>query len=235
MAVLRASRDPSLATAVVLDLGDLRRQADAIRESAVAEAARILEAARAERERLVATARAEGFAAGQAEGRAAGLEQGRAEGRAEALAAHRAALDALAAKWEGVLAQFLADREHLMTQARSDLVRLAVALGRRVTRRTIAHDPGVVAAQVETVLAAAAKPTRLTVRVHPEDEALAREALPTLLARFTGVEGADLVTDASLERGSCVANTRGGGEIDASIPTQLDRIAAALLPGEGAA
>ena len=38
--------------------------------------------------------------------------------------------------------------------------------------------------------------------------------------------------DPKLERGSCIARTPGGGVIDASIRTQLDRIAEVLLPGD---
>ena len=40
----------------------------------------------------------------------------------------------------------------------------------------------------------------------------------------------DLVTDATVGRGSCVARTLGGAAIDASVATQLDRLVRELMP-----
>jgi valyl-tRNA synthetase len=70
----------------------------------------------------------------------------------------------------------------------------------------------------------------MAVAVHPDDEPLAREALPELATRLAAAAHVEVASDASLERGSCIARTGSGGMIDASIRTQLGRIVEALLP-----
>ncbi|HYE62878.1 MAG TPA: FliH/SctL family protein [Phycisphaerales bacterium] len=223
--------------AIVLDLGDLTRQGEQVRAHALKEAEAILARAQQERQRLLASAKEEGIRQGHAEGLARGLEEGRKKGYDAAVAERRHQLDTLAAGWGAALAQFEAERDRMLLEAREDLVRLAVMLGERVTRRKIETDPQVVASQLESVLSLFAKPTRLTVTISTEDEVLAREVLPDLMARYPAAQHVDLRIDPALARGSCAGTTSGGGRIDASIPTQLDRIARALLPsgGEGGA
>jgi flagellar assembly protein FliH len=231
MAVIRqAQADRIVKDAIVLDLGDLSRQGELIRARAQEQAEAILAEARAERERLLASAHAEGFARGHAEGMAKGIEEGTTQGREAAAAERRQELDALLRGWTEALRAFEQERDRLLREAREDVLRLAVMMGERITRRKIEVDPQVVVAQLEAVLALLAQPTRLSIAVNPEDEALAKEALPGLLDRFTCARHADLRADPSLPRGSCAATTQGGGRLDASIPTQLERMVAALLP-----
>ncbi len=220
----------SLHGAVPLDLGDLRLRAERLQAEAQAAAGRIIEAAREERARIVAGAAEEGRAAGHAEGLAAGLEEGRATGREEAFAAAAERLESLADAWEGALARLEADREAMVLDARDDVIRFAAELAARVTRRAIDVEPRRVVDQVAHALGLVMDPTRLVVRVHPEDEPLVGEALPGLVRRLRHGAHAELVADDTLERGSCVIET-GRGRIDASIGAQLDRIAHALLPG----
>jgi flagellar biosynthesis/type III secretory pathway protein FliH len=91
----------------------------------------------------------------------------------------------------------------------------------------------VVQVQLETVLSLLSQPTRLSISVNPEDAALARESLPALMARFSAAQHVDVKPDPTLTRGSCIGTTSGGGMLDASIPTQLDRMIQALMPGPG--
>lgn len=216
--------------AIVLDLGDLTRQGDVLRARAKRDAEIILEQAARERARIIAGAREEGHATGLAEGRLEGHKQGLAEGRAAALAERRSHLTTLEQSWNAALAELTAGRERLLQDARADLVRLALTIATRVTRRTYEHDPAVVGALLAAALETISRPTRLVVRVNPEDDANAREALPALMATLTQVEHVDLRPDATLKRGSCVVSTTDGGEVDSSIGVQLDRISRALLP-----
>ncbi|CAG0999504.1 V/A-type H+/Na+-transporting ATPase subunit E [Phycisphaerales bacterium] len=235
MAVLRMGEAMrTTAGAVVLDLGDLKRQGEAIRARSQAQAEEIVRDAHREREALIAGAREEGRAEGMRAGREDGMRAGREEGKAAAVAERRAALQALEKSWSDALAEFVRMREHLMIEARSDIVRLALEIAQRVTRRKVDADPGVVGELLGAVLALITRPTRLSVRLHPEDEPLAREVLPALLESLSHVEHVELRPDPSLPKGSCIARTPTGSEIDASVTTQLDRIASALLP-EGSA
>lgn len=216
--------------AIVLDLGDLTRQGDELRARARRDAAGILEQAAKERAALLAGAREEGYAAGLAAGLAEGRAKGHAEGLAAALAERKPGLEALERSWHAALGAFVADRERLVQDAKADLVRLALAIATRVTRRTYEHDTATVGALLESALAAVTKPTRLVVRVCPRDEAEAREALPALMAGLARVEHVEVRGDDALAPGSCIVATGEGGEVDASIGVQLDRIARALVP-----
>ncbi|MEX2219894.1 MAG: FliH/SctL family protein [Phycisphaerales bacterium] len=235
MALIRQATAKTMAReAVVLDLGDLAAQGELLKTRARAEADQIVAAARAERERLLSGAaeqgRKEGFARGHEEGRRAGAEQG----RREAIAASDEALRGLEEAWLGALASFEADRDRMLLEGRQEVVRVAALVAELVTKRALALDPSVVADQLGAVLAMVVRPTRLTVSVHPEDEAIVRDALPGLAAKLAGASHVEFIGDASLERGSCVARSGSGGVIDASIGTQLERIAEVLLPATNA-
>lgn len=233
MAVLRMNSSfRAASSAVVLDLGDLKRQGDDLRANAQREALEIVDAARREHTLLVEGGREQGHALGQKEGFDQGYEKGLEEGRAAALLERRAELGNLEKAWQSNLAQFLIAREDLLERARLETVQLALEIARRVTRRALEHDPAVVTEQLRTALAAATSGSRLFIRVSTQDEQLAREALPGLLPTQNSSDHVELRGDPTLPAGSCLVGTSGGGEIDASIETQLDRIARALLNEE---
>lgn len=231
MALIRQTQlGDALKSAIVLDLGDLRRQAEAIKAAARAEADQILAAAREERRVLVEHA----ADAGRAEGLARGLEEGRARGADEARSATVAEmqprLEALRAAWEAALNEFAARRDEMLTQARGDILRLAAQAAELVTRRRVELDGGAALAQLEAALSLLVGRSRVVVRVHPDDKRLFQSALKELAGRFENAAHAAIATDDSLSPGSCIVGTPAGGEIDASIDTQLERIVEAILP-----
>lgn len=231
MALIRKSVAETLSReAIVLDLGDLVRQGEQIKARARAEADRILAEAQAERQRLIADAaevgRQEGFARGVEEGR----KQGEAAGRDAALGEWREKLIALESGWTQALAAFESERERMLLEAKQDIVELAATVARLVTKRAVTLDPGSVADQVAAVLALLTRPTRVVLAVNPADAPIVREALPSLAQRFTAAAHVEIATDEQVSRGGCIARTA-GGTIDATIDTQLERIAEALLPG----
>jgi flagellar assembly protein FliH len=233
MALIRQSNAATMARdAVVLDLGDLRRQGEIIKLRAREEAERIVADARAERERLLKTAAEEGRAAGVARGIEEGRKKGEDSGKSAAMAEFKLRLEALEKGWSGALAGFEAMREQLMVDARHEVVRLAVRIGELVTKRAVAANPDAAADQVAALLTTLMRPTRAVVSVHPDDRAAVEQALPALAARIAAAQHVELIADDSLSRGSCLLRAAGGGEIDGTIGTQLERIAAALLPGE---
>lgn len=230
MPVIRHHNPATSRSALVLDLGDLKRQAEAVADAMRAQADDIIAKAQAERERLLSGAAEEGRAAGHAQGLAAGLAEGREAGRAEALEQTRTLVDALAMAWSGSLAAFEKLRDGLLCESRADLVRLSVAIAERVTKRTIDADPRVVEGQLEAALRFVTGPTRLVIRVHPEDLASAESVLPELIRRLGESCHTRIVAEGGLARGSVVVDTD-KGRVDASIDGQLDRLVEALLPG----
>lgn len=231
MAVIkRADADTHLCGRVTLNLGDLDHRGRMICEAAAAEAERIVNEAHAERRRLIERAEAEGRAAGHAEGFEQGLTEGRERGRADAVAEYRERLSDVDASWAAAMQEFIAQRQSLLSEARRGALDLALAIAERVVHRQIELDPTVALDQVEAVLGLVTTPATLIVRLHPNDEPLVAEALPSLHAALADGTHVRLEPDASLPRGSCVARTLGGSSINADISTQLDRIARDLLP-----
>ncbi len=231
MAVIRHSAAQAyMKEAVVLNLGDLAQQAARLKVAAQAEADRIVAGARAERERILAGGREEGRVRGVEEGRATGLAQGRKEGHAGALAEARPRLAALDAAWAESLAAFGTLRAELQQEGAQEVVRLALEIASRVVKRAIAADPSIVQEQVAAALHLAMSTGRVVVRINPEDEPFVREALPRLSERLGDASNVVIEKDPALERGSCRVRGAGGSWIDATVRTQLDRIAAAILP-----
>lgn len=231
MALLRQSEAQRIAgDAIALDLGDLARQGDALMARARAQAAALLEQAQQQRAAVMRgieeQARKDGFETGNREG----FEAGRLSGHAQALAESKAKLETLQQAWGKALADFEVQRAAMLEDAREDVLQLAVMLAQRVVKRAIKVDPTLVQDQLIATLAMVARPTALTVAVHPEDETLTRESLATLAISMDSAKHATLATDSGLARGSCVVRTTGGGMLDASVDAQLKRIAEALLP-----
>lgn len=245
MAIIKHNQAVDVArSAVVLDLGDLRRQGAIILQAARDQAAAIVAEARAERERIMAGAAETGRSEGLSQGRAEGLDSGQVEGRAAAIAEVRPRLELIETAWSNALGEFESTRTSMLRAAEVDLIRLALAIATRVTKRQVQVDPSIVVEQVRAVLGVISRPTALVVRVHPDDSPLLEAAMPSLKARIAAASEVELVQDQSIERGSCIAEMRGvagrsssepaaasGGEVDATIGTQLQRIAEVLLPG----
>ncbi len=216
-------------SAIVLDLGDIQRQGEALRDEAQREAERIVEEARRERERLISDARDVGLEQGRTEGLERGRAEGIEQGRAEAMEAGRGEIEGLIQSWGDALDAFEFARDSLLVGARADVLRLALAIAERVVKRVVEAAPDVVEEQLEEALKIVLNPTRLVIRVHPEDRAVAGDVAPRLMERLHGAAHCDLVDDDGLPRGSCVVRTE-RGEVDARIDTQLERLIGALAP-----
>ncbi|MEM6459846.1 MAG: FliH/SctL family protein [Planctomycetota bacterium] len=230
--VKQTNAKPLIREAVVLDLGDLGRQAARLREAAEAKARAILEDARAEAARITAGAEKVGYEKGHAEGLVEGTEAGRAAGHAEALAAGAERVEQTTAAFDEVAAAWAEHRAAMHREAREAVLRFAVKFAQRVTHRVVEVDPAVAADQVASALSSVLEPTDVRLKVHPDDRASVAEVLPDLLAGLNHLRDVELVDDAEVGRGGCVLCLR-GGEVDASIDTQVRRLTELLLPGGG--
>ncbi len=228
MALIKHSDSDVLAReAVVLDLGDLTRQAQQIIADAQDRAEQIIADAKQDRKRMINGAHEKGFAEGHTEGIDAGHREGLEKGCEQALVDHSERLETLEKSWNEALHEFDERRGRMLDDARTDVLRLAMTIARRVTHAIVDHDESVAQAQLEKALTHTLEPTRLVIRVHASDEALVTASAPGLLARFARSAHAEIVADDSLSQGDCVVHTD-TGEIDARIDAQLDRIANSL-------
>jgi len=116
----------------------------------------------------------------------------------------------------GELAQF---RPRLRHEAEGDMIRLSLAIARRILRREMSVDPGAMHGLVLGALEKLQSQEITRVRVHPSQvapvDACLREAVPG-----TRVE---VIGDPAREAGSMVFETT-HGNLDASIDCQLQEI-----------
>lgn len=215
--------------AVVLDLGDIQRQADAVLDRARREAERILAEARTEAQQLIDGASEAGHEKGFQQGSETGREQGRRDGREEVIESLKPQFEQLIVNWEKALERWEQDREEMLLSAREDVLAFAFALGQKLTHRIIERDPTVVQDQLAEALSLLIRPSAVTITINPADREHVEEVLNHLVTVCGTCEHAELRDDAGVSRGGCILRTS-GGEIDATIDTQLDRIAESLLP-----
>jgi flagellar assembly protein FliH len=216
--------------AIVLDMADLRRQADRMREAARQEADRIIAEAKSMAAALVKSAEAEARARGLEQGTRQGIEQGQRSGHAEALARSQAQLQQLQQGWLAAAQAWDDQRAAMDRDARQAILELGVLFARKVVHRTIDVDVRVVVEQVTEALRYVMRPTDVTIAIHPLDRPVLEEAMPQLAAGLPNLTHVRLVDDEATGRGGCTV-TYGQGRIDATAETQLQRLVELLLPG----
>jgi flagellar assembly protein FliH len=110
-------------------------------------------------------------------------------------------------------------RRLLRREAEEDLVKLAIAIARRVIRRELTTDPEAILGLVKAAFEKVDAREVFRVRVHPADAAL----LETALRERAAPDRVEIVADRSLERGAVILETA-RGNLDASAETQLIEI-----------
>lgn len=149
----------------------------------------------------------------------AGKKEGRAEGERSGLAAGAAAVQPVLERLTASIAELTSFRARFRRDSEPELLRLALAVARKILRRELTVDPhslmGILKAALETINQSEV----LCVRVAPEDA-------PVMAGRLSGLglpDAVEVIADRTLERGSVVLDTR-RGQVDASIQTQLAEI-----------
>lgn len=216
-----------------LDLRDIAAQAEALRLAARQEAERILVQARAQAEELQRQAHQEGYAVGHAQG----LAEGRSQGHEAALTEERERLQTQAALLLTTLStlvqEFDSRRESLHTQAKRDLVTLAIAIAKRVANRLAQIEelaPQMAAEACGEAVALVGEAAQVLVRVHPADAAAVAEMTKELAETFHACRHVRLAEDDSIERGGVRVETP-DCEVDATLSGRIDRIADELVTG----
>jgi flagellar biosynthesis/type III secretory pathway protein FliH len=215
---------------IVLDLGDLKRQATRMIAAAEQEAERILATAREAATDEANRIRVEAEAIGRTEGEQAGRAEGERSGHAEAMVAASTSLGELQEAWTSSLITWSQHQAADLAAAREDVVALALAIAERVVHRTIACDPDVAVRQTAAALDLLAEARAVRVSVNAEDRARIDEALPELVRALSGDARVQLVDDERVTPGGVIVHS-GDGVIDARIAVQIERIAEALVPG----
>jgi flagellar assembly protein FliH len=142
----------------------------------------------------------------------------RAEGEAHAKQQAQAELQPVLQKLAASIHECGELRGRLREQAESDLVRLAIAIARRVVGREVQTDPEAITGLVKASLDKLRVQEVLRVRLNPAHKSQVAECL----ARF-GATHVEVLGDPACEAGAVVFETS-RGNLDASVETQLREI-----------
>jgi len=222
-----------LKDALVLDLGDVSRQAQRLRESANTEARRILEDAQNRAEKISSQLHDDSEKMGYQEGLEKGLVQGREkgiqEGRAESLEHASGEFEKIQQAWMAAVEFLENHREELDQEIHRSVLDFAVLFSEKVVHQVIRVDEKVIEDQLAAALSYVLRPVDLSVRVCPEDLIALEEVMPDLMRKFPQAKHIDLVEDPSVSRGGCVLSY-GQGRIDATVETQMQRLIDLIRP-----
>lgn len=130
-----------------------------------------------------------------------------------------ARIDPVLARLARTIADLGQERVKVLATADQDIVKLAIAIARRVLRRELTVDPESLTGIVKAALERIASQETQRIRVNPEDA--------DCVERHLNASGAppriEVCGDASLERGSVIFETA-RGSLDASVSAQLSEI-----------
>jgi flagellar assembly protein FliH len=147
--------------------------------------------------------------------RQAAFEEGKQKARQEGAAELAAALDRLAQK----LPEVAGLRTRIYKQSETDIVKLALAVARRILHRELTTDPETIQGLVHAALQRIQNRDIAKVRVYPAGA----DALKASLARLGAAPAIPVVADPTLKLGDLLFETS-LGELDASVGTQLQEV-----------
>lgn len=220
--------------ATPLSFVDLEQQAARIIETARRRAADDAREAVRSAGAEIARQREEAYRAGLEEGRAAGLAEVRAQAEqriATELDAERSNLRLIQDALRAAIVEFEAQRHRLHADAESGVIRLALAIARRVCELHVGRNEDAAAPIARRLIDMARHAADIELRVNPADYRALADVGKHAAAPGVDQRHIHVVADEGVVRGGCVLRAA-GSSIDGSIETQLVRISEVLVGGE---
>ncbi|NWG14019.1 MAG: hypothetical protein HXY20_10845 [Acidobacteria bacterium] len=118
----------------------------------------------------------------------------------------------------------------LYAQVEREVVKLAVAVARKIVHREIHVDPEVVQTLVRVALSHAAERSVVTIRLNPTDHQFLLEKHPGWEQELGGGQGVVLVADKTIERGGCLIQTD-CGDVDARVEERFREVERGFFEG----
>jgi flagellar assembly protein FliH len=194
------------------------------------QARRQLDASRQEAERMLETAKAE-IATLRKQAYDEGLRAGRQAAQSEAEDKLRRGIDARVGEhgtaMRSMVQQIANVHEQWLQSYADSFVSTVIAVSERVIRGRLDREPEVIARWAAESLAAARSANRLTVAVHPETLAELGQSLDDLLRHPGLPDETSVIPDESVPKAGVVVR-QVGGEVIATLETQLERLREAL-------
>jgi flagellar assembly protein FliH len=225
-AVIKAGSLPRQESAGLrkLNLQDVRAEAQAMIDDARKRADEFLQIARAEAEQVKEQARKQGYEAGFEQGRQAGEQSGYDEAFNKAREQFAQQQENLVSSFQNAIDAVNADREAWQAAARQDLVELAMAIARRVVGHVGEQEKETVLANLEKTVQLIGARSNVTVTVNPADAEAAKLFARSLVEMREQWQSIEVVEETDISPGGCRI-CWGDGSADATLETQLDRIA----------
>jgi len=144
-----------------------------------------------------------------------GFSEGKTLAKEQAVAEMQPVMDHLGR----ALADLSTLRPRMRKEAEQDLLKLSIAIARRVLHRELTLDPESIEGLIKVALEKIQSRELCRVRVHPNQA----QAIRASLERFGNSHNVELISDASLKIGDVLFETV-HGTLDASIESQLREI-----------
>jgi len=230
MGLIKANNAPSGLRP--FSMADVEAAARSILLRARRQAEELIATAQREADELKEAGRAQGLREGLQKGTTDGMRQGAEAGKREAFEKHQKEFAAAVQALKAAAVEIEARRFDLEADGLREVVLLAAAVARKVTKRQGLIDEQVLADNLSEAMKLAVGAADVRVAIHPSQRATLTEALPQLRAEWPALKHIELVDDATVSPGGCRVFTR-GGLVDADLDCQLDRVINDLLPEPG--
>ena len=119
-------------------------------------------------------------------------------------------------------------REKALRESEDELLHLIVMVARKVILKEVSQDRSILSEVVRNALSGLSERDRITIRLNPDDYALATSGRDDVIAIEAASDRMVLKADPSVISGGCMIDTE-MGTLDATIDAQLDEIYRHLL------
>jgi flagellar assembly protein FliH len=210
-------------------LKDIEAQANAILRSAQQKAERIIAGAQTEAIEIQRRAHSQALAAGHKQGLEMGKAEGKKSGHAAALAEHGAAMTKVVQALSKAVQEIEHNRLELQNRGLTEVIDLASAIARRVTKRQGIVDPEVLTANLREAMSLAVHAADVRIALHPSQLEKLQAELPALRLAWPQLKHVQLTEDPSIAPGGVKVQCT-HGLIDGDLSMQLDRVIGELMP-----
>ena len=127
-----------------------------------------------------------------------------------------------------MLSGFAHQRRELLADLQPYVVRISVEIARRILRRELRTDPGMITRIAESALEQVGAAANVRVRVHPLDAQVLEQSMMEIVSAPDEAAAIEVVPDAAIEQGGCVVESD-RGIVDARLRTQFEEMQTRLL------
>jgi flagellar assembly protein FliH len=111
----------------------------------------------------------------------------------------------------------------LAKQYEKEILELVYAIAKKIVHAELSVNEKAVRETIMSALELTAEKRNITLKINPDDFEYVEQIRPELFSRYSNIASLMVTPDPAVSRGGCLLETP-GGDIDASIETQLESI-----------